>query len=144
LSGTVWFAVASLLCAVAPNSTFLILAGPCRESGAALLTPGSLAILEAVFRPDDRGKAIGAWSGYAGVGTAIGPLAWEERLGSRGRLRVGPRLVGSITHANDQRRSIPLKILARILDTDATSSACKKTRVPPTGPSLPSGTTSSI
>jgi EmrB/QacA subfamily drug resistance transporter len=74
LIGTVWFAVASLLCAVAPNSTFLILARALQGVGAALLTPGSLAILEAVFRPDDRGKAIGAWSGYAGVGTAIGPF----------------------------------------------------------------------
>ena len=42
--------------------------------GAALLTPGSLAILEAVFHPDDRGAAIGAWSGLAGVSTAIGPF----------------------------------------------------------------------
>src|SRR6202035_3099664 len=37
-------------------------------------TPGSLAILEASFHPDDRGKAIGAWSGFSGVGTAIGPF----------------------------------------------------------------------
>jgi EmrB/QacA subfamily drug resistance transporter len=42
--------------------------------GAALLTPGSLAIIEASFRADDRGRAIGAWSGFAGVGTAIGPF----------------------------------------------------------------------
>ena len=74
LIGVVWFAVASLLCAVAPDATFLILARALQGVGAALLTPGSLAILEAVFRPDDRGKAIGAWSGYAGVGTAIGPF----------------------------------------------------------------------
>jgi MFS family permease len=74
LIGVVWFAVASLLCAVAPGSTFLILARALQGVGAALLTPGSLAILEAVFRPDDRGPAIGAWSGYAGVGTAIGPF----------------------------------------------------------------------
>ena len=72
--GVVWFAVASLLCGVAPGATFLILARALQGVGAALLTPGSLAILEAVFRPGDRGKAIGAWSGYAGVGTAIGPF----------------------------------------------------------------------
>ena len=72
--GVIWFAVASLLCSVAPDATFLILARALQGVGAALLTPGSLAILEAVFRPDDRGKAIGAWSGYAGVGTAIGPF----------------------------------------------------------------------
>jgi EmrB/QacA subfamily drug resistance transporter len=74
LIGIIWFALASLLCAVAPDVTFLILARALQGVGAALLTPGSLAILEAVFRPDDRGKAIGAWSGFAGVGTAIGPF----------------------------------------------------------------------
>src|SRR5260370_37876753 len=42
--------------------------------GAALLTPGSLAIIEASFGPDDRGTAIGAWSGLSGVGSAIGPF----------------------------------------------------------------------
>jgi EmrB/QacA subfamily drug resistance transporter len=72
--GVIWFAVASLGCSVAPDATILILARALQGVGAALLTPGSLAILEAVFRPDDRGKAIGAWSGYAGVGTAIGPF----------------------------------------------------------------------
>ena len=74
LIGVVWFAVASLLCAVAPDVTVLILARALQGVGAALLTPGSLAILEAVFRPDDRGPAIGAWSGFSGVGTAIGPF----------------------------------------------------------------------
>ena len=74
LIGVVWFAAASLLCAVAPDATFLILARALQGVGAALLTPGSLAIIEAVFRPDDRGKAIGAWSGFTGVGTAIGPF----------------------------------------------------------------------
>ena len=72
--GVSWFALASLLCAVAPSSGFLIGARALQGVGAALLTPGSLAILEAVFRPDDRGKAIGAWAGFSGVGTAIGPF----------------------------------------------------------------------
>jgi EmrB/QacA subfamily drug resistance transporter len=72
--GVVWFAVASLLCAVAPTAGTLIAARALQGVGAALLTPGSLAILQAVFRPDDRGKAIGAWSGFSGVGTAVGPF----------------------------------------------------------------------
>src|SRR5260221_1671616 len=72
--GVVWFALASLLCSVAPTAGTLIAARALQGVGAALLTPGSLAILEAVFRPDDRGKAIGAWSGLSGVGTAIGPF----------------------------------------------------------------------
>ena len=72
--GVTWFAVASLLCGVAPSVGFLIGARALQGVGAALLTPGSLAILEAVFRPGDRGKAIGAWAGFSGVGTAVGPF----------------------------------------------------------------------
>jgi EmrB/QacA subfamily drug resistance transporter len=72
--GVTWFAIASLLCGVAPSVGFLIGARALQGVGAALLTPGSLAILEAVFRPADRGKAIGAWSGFSGVGTAVGPF----------------------------------------------------------------------
>src|SRR5216684_3627047 len=74
LIGVVWFALASLVCSVAPTAGTLIAARALQGVGAALLTPGSLAILEAVFRPDDRGKAIGAWSGFSGVGTAVGPF----------------------------------------------------------------------
>ncbi len=74
LIGVAWFAVASAMCGVAPNAPVLIAARAFQGIGAALLTPGSLAIIEASFRPDDRGKAIGAWSGFAGVGTAIGPF----------------------------------------------------------------------
>jgi EmrB/QacA subfamily drug resistance transporter len=72
--GVVWFALASVLCGLAVNSSMLIAARALQGVGAALLTPGSLAIIEASFHPDDRGKAIGAWSGFAGVGTAIGPF----------------------------------------------------------------------
>jgi EmrB/QacA subfamily drug resistance transporter len=72
--GVVWFAIASVLCGIAPNAQVLIGARALQGIGAALLTPGSLAIIEASFHPDDRGKAIGAWSGLGGVGTAIGPF----------------------------------------------------------------------
>ena len=74
LVGVVWFALASLICGLAPNATLLIGARAVQGIGAALLTPGSLAIIEASFRPADRGKAIGAWSGLSGVATAIGPF----------------------------------------------------------------------
>src|SRR6266446_6976055 len=74
LTGVVWFAVASLLCGIAPDAPFLIAARAVQGVGAALLTPGSLAIIEASFAPADRGKAIGAWSGLGGVGSAIGPF----------------------------------------------------------------------
>jgi EmrB/QacA subfamily drug resistance transporter len=74
LIGVVWFALASLICGVAPDAGVLIVARAVQGIGAALLTPGSLAIIEASFRPDDRGRAIGAWSGLGGVATAIGPF----------------------------------------------------------------------
>jgi EmrB/QacA subfamily drug resistance transporter len=73
--GVAWFAVASLLCGIAPSSGALVGARLLQGVGGALLTPGSLAILEAVFHKDDRGAAIGAWSGLGGIATAIGPFA---------------------------------------------------------------------
>src|SRR5579864_9037915 len=72
--GTTWFAVASLLCGVAPNIGTLIAARFLEGAGGALLTPGSLAIIQASFRPSDRAAAVGAWSGLGGVAGAIGPF----------------------------------------------------------------------
>lgn len=74
LVGVVWFAVASAACAAAPNATVLIVTRAVQGVGAALLVPASLAIVEAVFVEEDRGRAIGAWSGLGGVATAAGPL----------------------------------------------------------------------
>src|SRR6185436_3004192 len=65
---------ASLLCAIAPNSEMLIFARLLQGVGGALLTPGSLAMIESSFRPKDRARAIGAWSGLGGVAGALGPL----------------------------------------------------------------------
>lgn len=72
--GVVWFALSSAACGFAPNSSFLIGARVVQGVGAAMLTPGSLAILQASFSPEDRGRAIGAWSGLGGVASAAGPL----------------------------------------------------------------------
>ncbi|TMC51456.1 MAG: MFS transporter [Chloroflexi bacterium] len=72
--GVVWFTAASLVCGLAPSSPMLIAARALQGVGGALLTPASLAIIEATFRSDDRGAAIGAWSGLGGVFGAIGPL----------------------------------------------------------------------
>jgi EmrB/QacA subfamily drug resistance transporter len=74
LIGTAWFAGASLLCGAAPNIDVLVGARVLQGIGAALLTPGSLAILQASFRESDRAKAVGAWSGLGGVFGAIGPF----------------------------------------------------------------------
>ncbi|MDO0913136.1 MFS transporter [Streptomyces sp. DT2A-34] len=72
--GVVWFAVASLLCGIAPNAGVLIAARALQGVGGALLTPGSLALIQASFHPDDRGRAVGLWSGFGGVGAAVGPF----------------------------------------------------------------------
>ncbi len=72
--GVIWFGAASLLCGISPNLTTLILARALQGIGGALLTPGSLAMISASFHPDDRARAIGAWSGLGGVAGAVGPL----------------------------------------------------------------------
>ncbi|MBT2385432.1 MFS transporter [Streptomyces sp. ISL-11] len=72
--GTVWFATASLLCGLAPDATVLIAARALQGVGGALLTPGSLALIQAIFHPDDRAGAVGAWSGLGGVASAVGPF----------------------------------------------------------------------
>jgi EmrB/QacA subfamily drug resistance transporter len=74
LVGVAWFAVASLICATAPTIGWLIAARALQGVGGALLTPGSLAILEASFVRSERGRVIGAWSGLGGVATALGPF----------------------------------------------------------------------
>ncbi len=72
--GVVWFAIASIACGVAPTAGWLVAARALQGVGAALLTPGSLAIIQATFAPEDRSRAIGAWSGFGAIATAIGPL----------------------------------------------------------------------
>ena len=72
--GTAWFAVASALCAFAPSIEVLVAARALQGVGGALLTPGSLAMIQASFVEQDRGKAIGTWSGFGGIAAAIGPF----------------------------------------------------------------------
>ena len=72
--GTIWFAAASLLCGAAPNIEVLVAARVLQGVGGALLTPGSLAILQASFQQADRAAAVGAWSALGGVAGAIGPF----------------------------------------------------------------------
>jgi EmrB/QacA subfamily drug resistance transporter len=72
--GVVVFVAASALCAAAPTIELLVAARFGQGIGGALLTPGSLAIIDSVFHPDDRTRAIGAWAGLGAVAGAIGPL----------------------------------------------------------------------
>ncbi len=72
--GVGWFALASALCGLAPSIGVLIAARTLQGIGGALLTPGSLAIIQAAFAAEDRPRAVGAWSGLGGVAGAVGPL----------------------------------------------------------------------
>ena len=82
--GVAWFGVASVLCAAAPDAASLIGARALQGVGGALLTPASLAILQASFAEGDRAKAIGAWSGLSGTASAIAPFVggWLLQAGS--------------------------------------------------------------
>jgi EmrB/QacA subfamily drug resistance transporter len=72
--GAIWFGTASLLCAVAPNLVLLVGARMLQGVGGALLTPTSLALTQSSFVEEDRGAAVGAWSGLGGLAGAIGPF----------------------------------------------------------------------
>jgi EmrB/QacA subfamily drug resistance transporter len=74
LVGTAWFALASLLCGIAPTVEVLIAARVLQGIGAALLTPGSLAMIQGAFVRGDRARAIGAWSGLGSIAAAVGPF----------------------------------------------------------------------
>ena len=82
--GVIWFALASALCGLAPDIGVLIAARALQGIGGALLTPGSLAIIQATFAADDRPRAIGAWSGLGGVAGAVGPFLGGWLIGSVG------------------------------------------------------------
>ncbi|HEY3483932.1 MAG TPA: MFS transporter, partial [Ilumatobacteraceae bacterium] len=72
--GVAWFAIASLACALAPTTGALIAFRLLQGVGGALLTPGSLAIIQSLLQRRDRGRAVGMWSGLGGIAGAIGPL----------------------------------------------------------------------
>jgi EmrB/QacA subfamily drug resistance transporter len=72
--GVAIFAGASAACGVAPHIPLLILARSIQGVGAALLVPGSLSIISASFDEESRGRAIGMWSGFTAITTAVGPV----------------------------------------------------------------------
>jgi EmrB/QacA subfamily drug resistance transporter len=74
LVGVVWFAVASLGCGLAPTTGLLVAARVLQGVGGALLTPGSLALVQSSFRPEDRTRAIALWSSLSGVAGLVGPF----------------------------------------------------------------------
>ncbi|WP_228488955.1 MFS transporter [Raineyella fluvialis] len=74
LIGVTWFALASLGCALAPTTAWLVAARILQGMGGALLTPGGLAIIQSSFHRDDRASAIGTWAGVSGIAGAAGPF----------------------------------------------------------------------
>ena len=74
LVGMGWFLLGSLACALAQTSGQLVAMRVVQGVGAALLTPGALAIIQSSFRPQERGGAIGTWAGLSGIAAAVGPF----------------------------------------------------------------------
>jgi EmrB/QacA subfamily drug resistance transporter len=83
-SGVALFSAASAWCGLATNIRQLILARSLQGIGAALLVPGSLALISANFSQERRGRAIGTWSGFTSITAAIGPVlgGWFIEHGS--------------------------------------------------------------
>jgi EmrB/QacA subfamily drug resistance transporter len=75
LAGVLLFTVASIACGLATSTRALIVARAIQGAGAAFLVPGSLAIISATFDDAERGRAIGTWSGFSAMTSAIGPVA---------------------------------------------------------------------
>lgn len=74
LIGLLGFGVASLLCAVAPSSIFLVASRALQGVFGALLVPSSLALIISTFSGKEQGKAIGTWTAWTGISFLIGPL----------------------------------------------------------------------
>lgn len=110
LLGVVWFAVASALCAASPSAGFLVGARALQGVGAALLTPGSLAILSSAFVPADQPRAVGMWAGLSGLSGAVGPflggwlVALDWRLVFLVNLPIAAVvLLGTVRHVPESR-----------------------------------------
>jgi EmrB/QacA subfamily drug resistance transporter len=82
--GVLWFSLASALCGFAPDAGLLVAARALQGVGGALLAPGSLAIIQGVFHPEDRAAAVGVWAGLGGVAGAVGPVLGGWLVGGPG------------------------------------------------------------
>jgi EmrB/QacA subfamily drug resistance transporter len=72
--GVTGFGLTSVFCALAPTVELLVVARALQGVSGALLTPAALAVIVATFPPEERGKAVGAWTAWGGIGTVLGPL----------------------------------------------------------------------
>jgi EmrB/QacA subfamily drug resistance transporter len=80
--GVAGFGVTSIFCAVAPTVELLVVARALQGVFGALLTPAALAVIVATFPPDERGRAVGAWTAWGGIGTVLGPLIGGQLVDS--------------------------------------------------------------
>jgi EmrB/QacA subfamily drug resistance transporter len=80
--GVALFGLTSILCAVAPTIEVLVAARAVQGMAGALLTPSALAVIVAAFPPDERGRAVGAWTAWGGIGTVLGPLVGGQLVDS--------------------------------------------------------------
>ena len=78
-AGVIGFGVTSVLCAVAPTIEVLVAARALQGVAGALLTPAALAVIVNTFPGDQRGRAIGAWTAWAGIGAVLGPAGRAAR-----------------------------------------------------------------
>jgi EmrB/QacA subfamily drug resistance transporter len=74
MTGVAGFGVTSVFCALAPTIELLVVARALQGVFGALLTPAALAVIVATFPPAERGRAVGAWTAWGGIGTVLGPL----------------------------------------------------------------------
>lgn len=104
VAGLIGFGITSAMCGLAPSLGFLIVSRILKGVAAAALVPGAMAMLGSVFYPDDRARAIGAWSGLAGVATAIGPflggwliddISWRWVFGINPVLVIAPIVIAT-------------------------------------------------
>ncbi len=72
--GVAGFGVTSLFCALAPTIELLVLSRALQGVAGAVLTPAALAVIVSTFPPAERGRAVGAWTAWGGIGTVLGPL----------------------------------------------------------------------
>ena len=82
--GITLFVLASVLCAVAPTPAWVIGARAVQGVGAAIMVPGSLALIARAYPPGDRGRAIGIWAAASALTTALGPIIGGLALGFGG------------------------------------------------------------
>jgi EmrB/QacA subfamily drug resistance transporter len=80
--GVTGFGLTSVFCALAPTVELLVLARALQGVSGALLTPAALAVIVATFPPEERGKAVGAWTAWGGIGTVLGPLIGGQLVDS--------------------------------------------------------------